>query len=249
MGRVSSFRKSAFWAVCLSLLVFASCWAEERKEEWQEKAFDFKNIRTLVVQLTVNSDVVLSEVEQKKLEEMFEKQVIKAENQRVVLIANDELENRIGKIVGKDMRLLALEDNAKYNEAIKEYTPLAADGTLTVSIKALGTTQVFVPASVYYYTTYQTSYIQTPVFLPGGGVTYVTQTIQTPVQNTGMTPAHYDSIGHAGAEFSLVAGSERQKIWILVDVRDGNGKVPLEMTERIFKRAMEQFRKITDYKK
>jgi hypothetical protein len=238
-------RRTALAAICLMFFLVAGCWAEERKEEWREKAFDFRNVRTLVVQLAVSNDAALSDVERKSLEELFAKQVIKAENQRVVLIAKDELENRIGKIVGKDMRLLAVEDNARYKEVMKEYAPQVADGVLTVSVRALGTSQVYVPERVYYYTTYQTQYIQTPVYHPNGGVSYITQAIQVPVQNVGVTPAHYETIGHAGAEFTLVAGADRQKVWILVDMRDGNGKVPLEMTGRIFKRAMDQFRKLT----
>lgn len=243
------FRKILFIAVCLSFFISANCLAEERKDEWQEKAIDFTTVRTVVVQLSVNSDVVVKDIDQKKLDDLLEKQILKAAKQRVRLISNSQLEDSIGKIVNTDMALLSIADNAKYLETMQAYAPLVADAILRVNVKALGTTQVFVPQSMYTYTEYQTTYVSTPVFLPGGRVYYTTTAIQTPVMRTMVVPAHNENVGHAGAEFTLVTCKNQQKIWLLLDMRDGKEKVPLEMTERIFQRAMDQFRELTDYKK
>jgi len=43
--------KTLVIAMCILLLISMSCLAEERKEEWQEKAFDLKTIKTVAVQL------------------------------------------------------------------------------------------------------------------------------------------------------------------------------------------------------
>lgn len=222
-----------------------SCLAEERKEEWQEKAFDFKKVRTVATQLSVDSDVSVKEIDQKKLEELIEKRILKSSNHRVRFIPYNQLEDTIGKIVNIDMGQLRIEDNTKYNDLMLEHTPLVADGILRVNIKALATTQEFVPASVYTYTTYQINYISVPVYQPRGGVYYTTQAVQVPVQNTSVIPAHNDNVGHAGVEFTLVTSKSQQKIWLLLDMRDGKEKIPIEMTERIFQRALDRFRELT----
>ncbi|MBP2627267.1 MAG: hypothetical protein H6Q68_1978 [Firmicutes bacterium] len=239
-------RKTLVMAVCIFFLLSMSCLAEERKEEWQEKAFDFKTVRTVAIQLSVNGDVVVKEIDQKKLDELIEKRILKSSDQRVRFIPYSQLEDSIGKIINIDMGQLRIEDNTKYNDLMLEHTQLVADGILKVNIKALAMTQEFVPASVYTYTTYQINYISVPVYLPRGGVYYNTQAVQVPVQNTGVIPAHNENMGHAGVEFTIVTSKIQQKIWFLLDMQDGKEKIPLEMTERIFQRALDRFRELAN---
>jgi len=195
----------------------------------------------------INSDVVVTEIDQKKLDELIEKRILKSSDQRVRFIPYSQLEDGVGKIANIDIGKLRIEDNIKYNDLMLEHTSILADGILKVNIKALSTTQEFVPVSVYTYTTYQINYISVPVYLPRGGITYTTQAVQVPVQNTSVIPAHNDNIGHAGVEFTLTASKNQQKIWLLLDMRDGKEKKPIEMTERIFQRALDRFQELTNY--
>ena len=190
----------------------------------------------------------MSEMDQKRIDTLIEKQILKSNNQRVRFISNDQLEDTISKIAAADLRQLRVEDSAKYNAVISVYNPMVADVILSVTIKALGTTQIFIPECLYTYTEYQTSYINIPVHTPDGRIYYTTQVIQTPVSRTSVIPAHNENIGHAGAEFSLITVNNQQRIWFLLDMRDGKEKIPIEMTERIFKRAMDRFRELADYK-
>lgn len=241
-------RKIVCLAFCLCFTLVALCGAEEKKEEWVDKAFDFKAVRTVAVQLVVADGLTVSEIERKKLDELVEAQILKAANQRFRLISAAQLEESIGRIVDADMGLLKIEDKEKYAAAMREYTPTLTDAVLTVTVKAMSTEQFFVPERMYTYTTYQTQYVYVPVYDPYRGGYTTVQTIQVPVQNTGITPAHYESVGHAGAEFALARSGDGKKLWLLVDMRDGNGKVPVEMTDRIFKRSMDQLRDATKNK-
>lgn len=238
-------RKVVCLAFCLCLMFTALCGAEEKKEEWVDKTFDFKTVRTVLVQLAVADGLTVSEIERKKLDELVEAQILKAANLRLRLISDTQLEESVGRIVDADMGLLKIEDKEKYAAAMREYTPTLTDAVLTVTVKALSSEQVFVPERIYTYTTYQTQYVNVPVFDPYRGNYTIVQSIQVPIQNTGITPAHYESVGHAGAEFALAKSGDGKKLWLLVDMRVGNGKVPIEMTERIFKRSMDQLRDAT----
>ncbi len=239
-------RKIVCLTACLCLLLTALCGAEEKKEEWADKTTDFKMIRTVAVRLAVADGLTVSEIERKKLDDLVDSQIIRSGDQRVRFIAAGQLEESIGKIIGADMGLLRVEDQDKYAAAMREYGPQLADAVLTVAVKALSTTRVFVPESVYYYTTYEKRHVSVPAYTHHGTVYYTTQEIQVPVQRSEIRPAHYEYFGHADAEFALVRNRDGKKIWLLIDMRDGKAKVPLEMTERIFKRAMDRFREVAD---
>lgn len=239
-------RRAMAVGVCLVLFWTAACFGEERKDEWKDQSFDFRTVRSVVVQLSVDSALSLSEADRKKVEELIETQVLKAGNQqRIRFVSQAELEGTIGKIIDEDMGRLRLEDSAKYDAALNEYTPKLAEAVLDIQIKALATTQVFVPESMYTYTEYQTSYVTVPVYGANGNVYYTTQAVQVPVQRTSVIPAHYETVGHAGAEFSLKTTGASRKVWLLVDMRDGNGREPVAMLDRIVKRAMDEFREVT----
>ncbi len=239
-------RKIACLVACLCIFLTALCGAEEKKEEWADRATDFKTIRTVAVRLTVDDSLTLSEIERRKLDDLVDSQIIRSGDQRVRFIAAAQLEASVGKIVGADMGLLRFEDKDKYAAAMSEYAPKLTDATLDVTVRALSTTRIFVPESVYYYTAYERRYVSVPAYTHRGTVYYTTQQVQVPVQRSEIRPAHYEYFGHAGAEFALARSGDGKKLWLLVDMRDGKAKVPLEMTERIFKRAMDRFREVAD---
>ncbi len=238
-------RKVVCLAISLCLAFAAVCGAEEKKEEWVDKAFDFKTIRTVAVQLEVAAGLTIGEIERKKLDELVETRILKADNQRLRLISAAQLEESVGKIIGADMGLLKIEDKDKYAAAMREYTPKLVDAILTVTVRALSTEQIFVPDRIYTYTTYETQNVYVTRYDPYRGNYTDVQTVKIPVQHTGVIPAHYENLGHAGAEFALALSGDGKKVWLLVDMRDGNGKPPLEMTERIFKRSMDRLRNAT----
>ncbi|MDT8901567.1 hypothetical protein [Anaeroselena agilis] len=239
-------RKIICIAACLWLLLIAPCGAEEKKEEWADKSCDFTMIRTVAVRLAVDDGLNISEIERRKLNDLVDSRIIRSGDQRVKFIAASQLEESIGKTIGADLGLLRFENRDKYAAVMREYAPQFADAVLTVAVKTLSTTQVYVPESIRYYTTYEKRYISVPAYTHRGTVYYTTQEIRVPVQRSEVQPAHYEYFGHAGAEFALARSRDGKKIWLLLDMRDGQSKVPIEMTERIFKRAMDRFRAVAD---
>jgi hypothetical protein len=221
------------------------CSAEEKKEEWSDKNFNFKALRTVVVQLSISSDVTVSDDAQKGLNDILANELLSANINRVKFISSNQLEDKIGKLFHTDMQQLRVEDNAQYCEMMEENTHLVADGILKITIKSMKTTQVFVPSSTYSYVEYQTTYTSVPIFLPNGGVTYTNRAVQTPVTRTVQVPAHMEDMGFAGVEFTLESCNTQQKAWYLLDMRDSLAKKPLDMTVRIFRRATDKIRALT----
>ncbi|MBP2651937.1 MAG: hypothetical protein H6Q74_2762 [Firmicutes bacterium] len=239
-------RKILFVGLCLVFFISLTCSAEEKKDEWQEKAFNFTTIKTVLIQLSANSDITINDDDNKKLDDLLNKQISQSSNQRVHFISPSQLEDNIGKLINTDIEQLRVDDNAKYYETLREYAPLVADAVLKINIKALTTTQVAVPKSTRSYVEFQTTYVSVPIFLPRGGTSYTTKAVQVPVTRYTVVPAHNDNVGHAGVEFTLETCNNQQKVWSLLDMREGTDKKPLEMTEHIFQRAIDRFRAITN---
>jgi hypothetical protein len=133
---------------------------------------------------------------------------------------------------------------------MKEWSPLAVDAIMKIEIKQWGHTQVYVPERTDTYIEYVTTYVSAPVLDQNGKILYYeTQPVRVPVERARVIPAHYEKVVHAGAEFSVTSAKTQQKIWILLDLRDANMfKTPYDMTERIFKRGLDQFRELTQSK-
>ncbi|VBB04999.1 Hypothetical protein LUCI_0205 [Lucifera butyrica] len=241
-------RKTLFIVACIfiGLLFSALCTAQERKEEWKNPMFDFNQIKTVAVRLSLDKSICPDEIEQRKLNDLIKNQVLKAANTRLRLISNEQFETAIEKYSGLNLNQLRVDDVKQYEAAMREWAPLITDAFLNVDIKQWGYTKVFVPESTYTYTDYVTNYITVPYYDPHGNLLYRTQPIQVPVERTQTIPAHYDSVAHAGAQFSLITAKGRQKVWMLLDLRDAGGsKEPIEMTGRIVTRAMERLREVT----
>jgi hypothetical protein len=226
----------------ISFLVSSVVLAEERKSEWRHKEFDFKQLKTVLVELTVDGSVNLDSGDQQRLNELYQDEFAGKSKNRTRLVTVSQLEDTSGKTSGENLKDLRLSNPERYRELMDQFTPIYADAVLKVKVKALGYTKVWVPDRTERYTEYQEVLVNTEYRDSKGRVVgYKTDKVQVPVEKTRLIPAHYAYTAHAGAELSLLS-KQGQSVWMLVDMREAPGtKVPIEMTQRIFNRAVDKF--------
>lgn len=201
------------------------------------------------MQSSVDKGVSLEEIDKQKIDDLITAKVLKADNLRIRLISNEQFEDLVSKYSEVNVKQLRVDAPEKYSAVLRDWIPFITDAFLNIKIKQWGYTKVFVPETTETYTDYETTYVSVPYYDQNGNLSYSTQQVQVPVEKTRVIPAHYEYFAHAGAEFTLISASGQQKIWMLLDLRDASGdKVPIEMTERILARAMNQFQNLTNRK-
>lgn len=241
---------SIFTLVCFFMT--AAVWANEEKDEWKNKSYAFNAIKSVAVVYSIEyTNKQENAIDKAKLMELMERKIIKAQGLPIRIIPEEKLINdielkyQLDNSETIDLKELKASDPAKYDAVIKEWMPKVVDAILKVDIKQFGYTEQLVPAHEESYVDYVTTYI-TDTRYDNKGNQYTEQhEIKTPVEKTRYVADYYLEYAHAGAEISLIAGKNQQLIWRLVDLRDATGyKVPLEMEERIFDRALDQLKKV-----
>lgn len=227
-------------------------WAQEQKDEWKNKIFDFNKIKNVAVVYTVDyTNNKENGVDKEKLMELLQRKIMKAQGLPIRIITQEsliddvELAYQINKSDTIDLKQLQANDPAKYEAVMKEWMPQVVDAVLKVDIKQFGYTEHLVPAHEENYIDYETTYITVTKYDNKGNQYTENSEIKTPVERTRYVPDYYIIYAHAGAEFSLFVEKNQQLVWRLVDLRDATGyKVPLEMEERIIDRSMSQLIKV-----
>lgn len=197
---------------CYLLLMTTVCFGEERKEEWANDTYSFKQLKTVLVQYSIQSDITLSETERQKLDDAF----------RASFFKNDK------------------KAKLTYISLPATHLPAVADAILKVTITAHNYSTVHIEQTTEIYTDYEYRTIYEPYYNSGRYAGSIARTIQVPVTKTRFVPAHDIQIAHAGAEFVLEDAKTQQSVWRLVDIREAPSKSALSMTERIFERAKGQ---------
>ncbi|MCE5286608.1 MAG: hypothetical protein LLG02_12275 [Pelosinus sp.] len=227
-------------------------WAQEHKEEWENKTIDFNKVKNVAVVYTVGYTNKQENIADKeKLMELLQRKIIKAQNLPISIIPQESLINdvelayQLNKSDTIDLKQMQVSDPARYEAVMKEWMPQVVDAILKVDIKQFGYTEQFVPAHEESYTDFETTHVTDTKYDNKGNQYTEDREITTPVERTRFVPDEYITYAHAGAEISLFAGKNQQLVWQLVDLRDANGcKVPLEMEERIFDRSVSQLIKV-----
>ena|GEM_PF-4601985 len=233
---------------CFLFLSMSSCQAEERKDEWKNPAFNFRNIKTILVNTSIDPKAKVDEFYIRKLDAFysnvfFQKGKIWGNNHFQFITLN-QLKDRISNATGENIRQLEMEDPSKYKAEIDRFTPIIVDGILNIKVTSFGYDQRFVPESYYTYTEQVETEIDTNYQDSSGRWVHGKKKITTPVERIKITPAHYDTYANAGMDYILVDIKTNESVWMLRDIREALGKDPIDMTERIIKRAAECLSKI-----
>jgi hypothetical protein len=240
--------------ILFCLFITTAAWADERKDEWKNKIFDFNGIKNIAVLYTIETtgctDKQESAIDKEKINELVERKLIQAQGLSKLVVSGERLRNNIelayqlGAAEPLSLKELQADDPAKFASVIQEWTPRVVDAVLKVEIRQFGYTKMFVPAHEEIYTDYETTYITDTKYDSQGNQYTETHKIETPVERTRYVADHYITYAHAGAVFSLF-NAKNQLVWQLTDLRDaGDDKVPIEMEERIFDRSLGKLKNV-----
>lgn len=234
--------------VCVFFLSTSSCQADELKDEWKSPSFNFRSIKTILVNTSNDSQIKLDEFNVRKLEGLYSNMFLQNGNRggqnNFLFITQNQLKDRISKAIGEDMGKIAVEDPVRYKSEIERFTPIIADAILNIKVTAFGYDQRFVGESVSTYTEQVEMEVETDWQNSAGQWVHGKKKITQPVVRTRVTPAHYDTYGNAGMDYILIDMKTKESIWMLRDVREAHDKDPMAMTERIMNRALDNLFKI-----
>lgn len=210
----------------------------EAKDEWVNKGFNLKQIKSVIVQYNVQGDVKLSEDDNSKIDTLVKKIFKETNNKREKLkyLSMQQVEEAIGKTVELNLLELKENDNEQYETVMQNHLAEFADATLQVNIIEHGYTTVHVPQNQIAYPEVQ----QVP-YTNGQGQLYY-----NPVVNIKYitVPEHDEQIAHAGVHFTFRTTKDKQDVWRFQDIREASDKDPMGMTERIFNNAKSKLKKL-----
>ena len=237
-------------ALFLASLLFFSmsiCQAEERKDEWKKPNLDFRSIRTILVNTTIDPQIELDEFHMRRLETFYSQAFFQDEEgakNNFQFITPKQLKARITKITGTDMQQLEKEDQASYKSEMDSFTFGMVDAILQIKVISFGYDQRFVPESSRTYKEHDETEVEVDVRDSTGKWVKKKVKVKQPVQRIVITPAHYDTYGNAGLTCMLVDAKTNETVWMLLDIREARGKDPIAMTGRIITRAAERLSKL-----
>ena len=237
-------------ALLLAFLLFFSisvCQAEERKDEWKQPDFNFRSIRTILVNPSIDPRIKLDEFSIRRLETFYEQEFFQDERwvqTNFRFITSNQLKEQISKITGANMQQLEMEDQARYKSEMDNFTPSIVDAILHIKVTAFGYDQRFVPKSIRTYTEQVEKVVVVDVRDSRGKWVKKRVKVKEPVRRTVITPAHYDTYGNAGLTYMLADAKTNETVWMLLDIREAKSKDPMAMTGRIITRAAEHLSKL-----
>lgn len=221
--------------------------ALDKKEEWVEKTYEFKQVKTVLVQYSIPADINLSETERLKFEDMLKATFFKEDKKATVkYLTSEQSEEMIEKNIGVNLKELRATDNARYLDIMQKQLPTVADAILNINMTSLEYSTRHVPSYTEAYTDYEYQTVYEPYINSyGQHAGNVAKTIKVPVQRYRVVPAHDVQVGNAGAELKLMTTKDQQRVWLLLDVREEEDRTPINVTQRIFKRAKDRLKKMT----
>ena len=237
-------------ALLLAFLLFFSmstCQAEERKDEWKKPDFDFRSIRTILVNTSIDPQAKLDEFGIRRLETFYAQEFFHDERWAKTsfqFITPNQLKERINKITGTNMQQLEIEEQARYKSEMDSFTPSIVDAILHIKVTVFGYDQRFVPESSRTYKEQDEKEVEVDVRDSKGKWVKKKVKVKEPVRRTVTTPAHYDTYGNAGLTYMLVDAKTNEPVWMLLDIREARGKDPMAMTGRIIARAAKHLSKL-----
>lgn len=240
-------RCKALMTTVLLLFSLTVCQAEERKDEWKKPDFNFRGIRTILINTSIDPQAELDEFSLRRLETFYAQaffQDKRWEKTNFRFITPNQLKEQISTITGTDLRQLESEDPVYGQTELERFTPGIVDAVLSINVTAFGYDQRFVPEASRTYKEQEEKEVEVDVRDSTGKWVKKKVKVKQPVRRTVTTPAHYDTYGNAGVTYMLVDAKTNETVWMLLDIREARNKDPLAMTGRIINRAAERLSKL-----
>ena len=123
-------------------------YAEERKDEWQNKEYDKENIKRILIKPVIISDgIKLEYFDEMRIREYCEqiKNNKKINEIGVKLLSEDDLLGKISGVVNEDLKEVAKSDPQRYQRIMDMNADKFIDQVLEYNLVSYGTEQIYVP--------------------------------------------------------------------------------------------------------
>lgn len=217
---------SYIFVLCLVFL-FCVVSANAAPNQWYDKAYDFKQIKTILVLQPTFSQEVTDNLARQKFTDVATPELKKF---KVNFIFLPQLLDNIKQDTGIDMIALYQKDEKQYDNVLFENVPKYADCILMISVPEMGLSERYREPYSVPWTSYNTSYINY------GGYS---GTVQTPQTNYINVPGRYRTYANAAISIKLLDAKNINLIWGYSDSLSKRGKDAAPVMEKLLKSAVE----------
>lgn len=244
--------RRSYWMVLMTLVCLfwiVVCSAEEKKTDWVDTSYDFKQLKTVIVQYSIDDKIKLTEVEKQNLDDLLKDKFFQAKKgDTIKYISMEQVEEAIEKSTGLNMKELLKTDNLQYKETLQKNLPTVADAVLKITITSHETYISHIPDTTQRYVEYEqhTSW-ESRYDYQGHYIGQQPVYSSRPVYKDRTIPGHDMQAGRVGANFSLLTTNSQQEVLRWEDFR-GDAS-PEEVIGKLFNRAKEKIVKLTKSKK
>ncbi|MDF2499397.1 MAG: hypothetical protein K0Q77_111 [Anaerosporomusa subterranea] len=204
-----------FMAIVLSLIFTSVAFA--KANQWKDNAFDFSNIKRIVI-LTYSFDQsVLDQYASQKTSDYIAAEL---EKQDVQFITLDQAIRQMGNDLNIDMAILKKQDPNQFFDIIATNISKYADAGIKINVYQMGWVKQYIPPSSFNYTSYNTSYINGYNSKGNNFSAFV----QTPQTNQVTVPGGYEDFATASMAMSLYDLKDVRLIWGYSDYKSDQSR-------------------------
>lgn len=219
-------------------------YADERKDEWQNKEYNKENIKRILIKpLTIADGIELEYFDEVRIREYCEqiKNSKKINEIGVKFLSEDDLLSKLSGVVNEDLKEVAKSDPQRYQRIMDIHADKFIDQILEYNLVSYGTEQIYVPEQWHEEIEYVETVVTTKKTDNKNNIREEKTVVQIPVKKLKVIPEHYRNIANTGFKTLLTDYQTKENIWMILDMRESEYKGLLPMSERICKRIEDKF--------
>ena len=219
-------------------------YADERKDEWQNKEYNKENIqRILIKPVTIADGIKLEYFDEVRIREYCEqiKNNKKINKIGVKFLSENDLLSKLSGVVNEDLKEVAKSDQQRYQRIMDMHADKFIDQILEYNLISYGTEQVYVPEQWHEEIEYVETVVTTKKTDNKNNIREEKTVVQIPVKRLKVIPEHYRNIANTGFKTLLTDYKTKENIWMILDMRESEYKGLLPMSERICERIEGKF--------
>ena len=219
-------------------------YADERKDEWQNKEYNKENIqRILIKPVTIADGIKLEYFDEVRIREYCEqiKNNKKINKIGVKFLSENDLLSKLSGVVNEDLKEVAKSNPQRYQRIMDMHADKFIDQILEYNLISYGTEQVYVPEQWHEEIEYVETVVTTKKTDNKNNIREEKTVVQIPVKRLKVIPEHYRNIANTGFKTLLTDYKTKENIWMILDMRESEYKGLLPMSERICERIEGKF--------
>ena len=219
-------------------------YADERKDEWQNKEYDKENIQRILIKPVIIADgIELEYFDEVRIREYCEqiKNNKKINKIGVNFLSENDLLSKLSGVVNEDLKEVAKSDPQRYQRIMDMHADKFIDQILEYNLVSYGTEQIFVPEQWREEIEYVETVVTTTKIDNKNNIREEKTVVQVPVKRLKVIPEHYRNIANTGFKTLLTDYKTKENIWMILDMRESEYKGLLPMSERICERIEDKF--------